>query len=105
MRAAGLKRRGALAAGGRWAAARARAQLAHHLPVRPPAASSHQRASEAEARVSELDYKSHSLQSALDGVRGTLMTALRECHERDVNVKQRAEQLEEEVLRLTERLK
>jgi hypothetical protein len=33
------------------------------------------------------------------------MTALKECHERDAAVKARSEQLEEEVLRLTERLK
>ncbi|GLC34566.1 hypothetical protein PLESTB_001247700 [Pleodorina starrii] len=63
------------------------------------------RATEAEARITELEIKTHSLQSTLDGERGTVMTALKECHERDVSIKQRAEQLEAEVTRLTERLK
>lgn len=64
-----------------------------------------QRAEEAESRVVELESRNHALQSTLDGERGTVMTALRECHERDTAVRQRAEQLETEVLRLTERLK
>ncbi|GLI64110.1 hypothetical protein VaNZ11_007285 [Volvox africanus] len=63
------------------------------------------RATEAETRITELELKAHALQSTLDGERGTVMTALKECHERDVTVKQRAEQLEAEVQRLTERLK
>ena len=64
-----------------------------------------QRADEAEARVSDLEVKAASLQSTLDAERGTVMTTLRECHERDSHTNQRTEQLEAEVLRLAERLK
>eukprot|EP00198_Chlamydomonas_reinhardtii_P012642 XP_001701979.1 predicted protein [Chlamydomonas reinhardtii] len=63
------------------------------------------RAHEAETRITELEHRNHSLQHTLDGERGTVMTALRECHERDATGKERTDQLEEEVLRLTERLK
>ncbi|KAG2428600.1 hypothetical protein HYH02_014302 [Chlamydomonas schloesseri] len=63
------------------------------------------RAHEAEARVTELEHRNAALQHTLDGERGTVMTALRECHERDATGKERTDQLEEEVLRLTERLK
>ena len=69
-------------------------------PFSPP-----QRAHEAETRITELEHRNHSLQHTLDGERGTVMTALRECHERDATGKERTDQLEEEVLRLTERLK
>ncbi|GIL72118.1 hypothetical protein Vretimale_492 [Volvox reticuliferus] len=73
--------------------------------ARQEAEEQRKRAIEAEARITELELKAHVLQSTLDGERGTVMTALKECHERDVTVKQRAEQLEAEVQRLTERLK
>ncbi|KXZ44324.1 hypothetical protein GPECTOR_69g417 [Gonium pectorale] len=73
--------------------------------TRADAEEQRRRATEAEARVTELELRNHALQSTLDSERGTVMTALRECHERDVSVKERAEQLEAEVLRLTERLK
>ncbi|EFJ52451.1 hypothetical protein VOLCADRAFT_115928, partial [Volvox carteri f. nagariensis] len=73
--------------------------------ARQDAEEQRKRATEAEARITELEVRAHSLQSTLDGERGTVMTALKECHERDVSVKRRAEQLEAEVQRLTERLK
>ncbi|GFR40226.1 hypothetical protein Agub_g794 [Astrephomene gubernaculifera] len=73
--------------------------------ARADAEEQRRRATESEARVTELEQRTQQLQSTLDGERGTVMTALRECHERDVSGKHRNEQLEAEVLRLTERLK